>query len=142
MLITLSFFNGFFTNPRKVYGSAILFTGVFAALGGLNTFGFDLGALQTIWVILPFASVGMEWVVSAAAGTALGILLSKTNRQQQDSAKKMDVKASLQRKTRLLNSLVFLFLHFIIQAVSSILNINSRYLVESFHKPRTLCLIP
>lgn len=53
VLITLSFFNGIFTNPRKVYGSAILFTGVFAALGGLSTFGFDLGALQTLWEISP-----------------------------------------------------------------------------------------
>lgn len=95
VLITLSFFNGIFTNPRKVYGSAILFTGVFAALGGLSTFGFDLGALQTLWEISPFASVGMEWVVPAAAGTALGILLSKTDRERPDSAKRMDVKASL-----------------------------------------------
>lgn len=95
VLITLSIFNGFFRNPRKVYGSAILFTGVFAALGGLSTFGFDLGALQTLREVLPFASVGMEWVVPAAAGTVLGILLSKTDRQQPDSAKQMDAKASL-----------------------------------------------
>ena len=92
VLITLSIFNGFFRNPRKVYGSAILFTGVFAALGGLSTFGFDLGALQTLREVL---SVGMEWVVPAAAGTVLGILLSKTDRQQPDSAKQIDAKASL-----------------------------------------------
>ncbi|MBT2690583.1 branched-chain amino acid transport system II carrier protein [Bacillus sp. ISL-47] len=94
VLITLSFFNGYFKHPRKVYGSAMLFTGVFAALGGLSAFGLELGALQSLRNILPFASVGMEWVLPALAGTAIGLLLSNTGKQEPAAAEQLDAKAS------------------------------------------------
>uniref|UniRef100_C5DAE2 Branched-chain amino acid transport system carrier protein n=1 Tax=Geobacillus sp. (strain WCH70) TaxID=471223 RepID=C5DAE2_GEOSW len=62
VLITLTFFNRFFKSSKKVYKSAMLFTGVFAVIGGLNAFGLDLGPLQTIRDILPPSSVGLEWI--------------------------------------------------------------------------------
>ncbi|WP_316570866.1 branched-chain amino acid transport system II carrier protein [Neobacillus sp. YIM B06451] len=79
VLIALSFFHRFFKNPRRVYGTAMLFTGVFAAISGLSTFGVNLGPILTLRNALPFASAGMDWVVPALAGTLIGMAMgSKT----------------------------------------------------------------
>ncbi|PLR86775.1 branched-chain amino acid transport system II carrier protein [Bacillus canaveralius] len=94
VLITLAFFNRYFKNTKKVYGSAMLFTGVFAVIGGLNTFGLDLGPLQTLREVLPFSSVGLEWVVPALVGTGVGLLLSAFGRKQEMAENQADVKAS------------------------------------------------
>ncbi|GLH62975.1 branched-chain amino acid transport system II carrier protein [Parageobacillus sp. G301] len=93
VLITLTFFNRFFKNSKKVYRSAMLFTGVFAVIGGLNAFGLDLGPLQTIRDILPLSSVGLEWIVPSLVGTGLGIVLSKFSKKQ-DAPEQVDVKVS------------------------------------------------
>ncbi|OCA83042.1 branched-chain amino acid transport system II carrier protein [Bacillus sp. FJAT-27225] len=76
VLVTLSFFHRYFRNPRMVYGTTILFTGVFAAISGLTTFGLDLGPLVTFRNLLPFASAGMDWVVPALAGALIGLTFS------------------------------------------------------------------
>lgn len=73
VLITLTFFNRYFKNQRAVYGSAMLFTGLFALLGGLSTFGIDLGPLQTMREVLPFSRYGLEWLVPAVVGTTIGM---------------------------------------------------------------------
>ncbi|WP_409273525.1 branched-chain amino acid transport system II carrier protein [Neobacillus sp. SCS-31] len=79
VLITLSFFHRYFKNPRRVYGTAMLFTGVFAAISGLSTFGLNLGPILTLRNALPFASAGMDWVVPAVVGTLIGMAMgSKT----------------------------------------------------------------
>jgi LIVCS family branched-chain amino acid:cation transporter len=93
VLITLTFFNRFFKNSKKVYRSAMLFTGVFAVIGGLHAFGLDLGPLQTIKDILPLSSVGLEWIVPALAGTGIGIFLSKFSKKQ-DAPEQVDAKVS------------------------------------------------
>lgn len=93
VLITLTFFNRYFSNTRKVYGSAMLFTGVFAVIGGLNAFGLDLGPLQTMKEMLPLSSVGLEWVLPALVGTAVGLLLSKVSNKS-TVVEEMEVKAS------------------------------------------------
>ncbi|WP_409304282.1 branched-chain amino acid transport system II carrier protein [Peribacillus sp. SCS-155] len=77
VLIVLTFFNRYFKNSRIVYGSTILFTGVFAAISGLQTFGLNLGPVQAFKEVLPFASVGLEWIVPAVAGAAIGLSLSQ-----------------------------------------------------------------
>ncbi|PLR75222.1 branched-chain amino acid transport system II carrier protein [Bacillus sp. V3-13] len=94
VLITLAFFNRYFKNTKKVYGSAMLFTGVFAVIGGLNTFGLDLGPLQSLREVLPFSSVGLEWVMPALVGTGIGLLLSTFGRKQAMVEKQADIKAS------------------------------------------------
>ncbi|RFU62848.1 branched-chain amino acid transport system II carrier protein [Peribacillus glennii] len=76
VLIALTFFNRFFRNSKKVYGSAMLFTGVFAVIDGLAAFGLDLGSLQTMRDFLPLSSVGLQWIVPAFFGTGIGIALS------------------------------------------------------------------
>jgi len=86
VLIILTFFNRFFKNTRVVYGSAMLFTGVFAVLGGLSATGMNLGVLQTVKEVLPFSSVGLEWIVPALIGTGIGMLLSNFSKSEPDPA--------------------------------------------------------
>jgi len=76
VLVVLTFFSRYFKNTKAVYGTAMLFTGVFALISGLNAFGLDLGPIQDLKNRLPLASVGLEWIVPALVGTALGLLLS------------------------------------------------------------------
>ncbi|SHR61200.1 LIV-II [Mycobacteroides abscessus subsp. abscessus] len=75
VLTVLTFFSRYYKNIRKVYGSAILFTGIFAVNSGLATAGVNLGFLQSVAKALPFASVGLEWIIPALVGTAIGWLL-------------------------------------------------------------------
>ncbi|PLR96876.1 branched-chain amino acid transport system II carrier protein [Bacillus sp. T33-2] len=77
VLVVLTFFSRYFQHSRKVYGSAMLFTGVFAAIDGLTTFGLDLGPLQTMRDFLPLSSVGLQWIVPAVVGTLVGLALGK-----------------------------------------------------------------
>ncbi|WP_066287536.1 branched-chain amino acid transport system II carrier protein [Bacillus sp. FJAT-29937] len=91
VLVTLTFFNRFFKNSRKVYSSTVLFTGVFALMGGLKTFGLDLGPLESVRAVLPFSSAGLEWIVPAIAGAVIGILLSGFDRKV-ETAKTLEVK--------------------------------------------------
>ncbi len=77
VLITLTFFHRFFKNAKKVYGSALLFTGLFAVIGGLKAFGLKLGPVQTMSEFLPLSSVGLGWVVPAIVGTVIGLVISR-----------------------------------------------------------------
>lgn len=93
VLIILTFFSKFFKDTKKVYRSAMLFTGVFAVISGLNAFGLDLGPIQTMRNILPFSSVGLEWIVPALAGTGIGIALSQFSKKRV-TTEQIDMKAS------------------------------------------------
>ncbi|MCM3602950.1 branched-chain amino acid transport system II carrier protein [Robertmurraya korlensis] len=75
VLTVLTFFSRYYKNIRKVYGSAMLFTSIFAINSGLTTAGVNLGLLQSIAKALPLASVGLEWITPALVGTAIGMLL-------------------------------------------------------------------
>ncbi|NMD70898.1 branched-chain amino acid transport system II carrier protein [Bacillus sp. DNRA2] len=88
VLIALTFFNRYFKNSRLVYGSAMLFTGVFAVLGGLAATGMNLGALQGLRDSLPFSSVGLEWLAPAVAGTFIGLVLSNLGIGEEQNKKK------------------------------------------------------
>ncbi len=89
VLIVLTFFSRHLKNPKKVYRSAMTFTGVFALMDGLNAFGLQLGPVQTLTDVLPLSAYGMEWVIPALVGTALGILLSQIG--QTASAEELEV---------------------------------------------------
>lgn len=88
VLIALTFFNRYFKNSRLVYGSAMLFTGVFAVLGGLAATGINLGALQGLRDSLPFSSVGLEWLAPAVVGTFIGLVLSNLGIGEEQNKKK------------------------------------------------------
>jgi LIVCS family branched-chain amino acid:cation transporter len=90
VLIVLTFFSRHFKNPKKVYRSAMTFTGVFALMDGLNAFGLQLGPVQTLTDVLPLSVYGMEWVIPALVGTGLGILLSQIG--QTAPAEELEIK--------------------------------------------------
>lgn len=93
VLVVLTFFNRYFRNSKRVYGSTVLFTGVFAVLGGLNTAGLPLGPLQAVRGHLPLFAYGLEWVVPALVGVGLGVLLSGIEKEV-DRVEKFEVEAS------------------------------------------------
>ncbi|RZT16469.1 branched-chain amino acid transport system II carrier protein [Fictibacillus sp. BK138] len=93
VLITLTFFNRFFKNPKKVYGSAILFTGVFALMDGLLAFGVELGPIQVVKDILPLSSMGLQWILPALVGTGVGMVISNFNKKS-STPDMVEVKAS------------------------------------------------
>lgn len=94
VLITLTFFNRYFKNPKMVYGSAMLFTGVFAVISGLNAAGLDLGPLQILKEMLPLSSIGLEWILPSLAGTGIGLILSNLNRKD-TAVEKLEVDAKV-----------------------------------------------
>ncbi|WP_010677501.1 branched-chain amino acid transport system II carrier protein [Bacillus timonensis] len=77
VLVVLTFFSRYFKNVKTVYGFAMLLTSVFALISGLNAFGLNLGPVQDVKNMLPLASVGLEWIVPALVGTALGLVVSQ-----------------------------------------------------------------
>ncbi|MBK5498754.1 branched-chain amino acid transport system II carrier protein [Peribacillus sp. TH14] len=83
VLIVLTFFSRHFKNPKKVYRSAMIFTGVFALIDGLNAFGLPIGPVQTFSDALPLSSYGMEWIIPALVGIASGLLLSQIGQAAQ-----------------------------------------------------------
>jgi len=76
VLTVLTFLSRYFHHSSKVYGSAMLFTGVFAAISGLN-----IGPLQMLSEYLPFASYGLEWIVPAIVGTIIGMILKSFDKK-------------------------------------------------------------
>jgi branched-chain amino acid:cation transporter, LIVCS family len=93
VLIALTFFNRFFKNPKKVYGSAVLFTGVFALMDGLLAFGIALGPVQVLKDILPLSSMGLQWILPAIVGTGVGIVISSFSNKP-SALDEVEVKAS------------------------------------------------
>ncbi|MCM3733154.1 branched-chain amino acid transport system II carrier protein [Fictibacillus nanhaiensis] len=93
VLIALTFFNRFFKNPKKVYGSAVLFTGVFALMDGLLAYGIDLGPVQVLKDILPLSSMGLQWILPAIVGTGVGIVISSFSNKP-SALDEVEVKAS------------------------------------------------
>lgn len=72
VLIALSFFQRWLEGRRLVYPVAILFTGVASLLYALLGAGLPLTFLDAV----PLASIGLGWMIPAAAGVLLGLLLS------------------------------------------------------------------
>ena len=76
VLIALSFFQRWLEGRRLVYPVAILFTGVASVLYAL----LDLKLPLTFLEAVPLADLGLGWVLPAAAGILLGLLLSPKKR--------------------------------------------------------------
>ena len=77
VLVSLSFFHRFFADSQKVYASAMLLTGIVSLYDGLKMFGLQVDFLDAVMSHLPFASVGLGWVVPAIVGAFVGLLLAK-----------------------------------------------------------------
>ncbi len=86
-IIVLTFLHKLFDGKRVVYATTILFTSVLAVVDGWKTAhsmfggaedGLIMRINETLSGVLPLYSVGLGWVIPAAAGFVLGFILSKT----------------------------------------------------------------
>ncbi|AKM20497.1 MULTISPECIES: branched-chain amino acid transport system II carrier protein [Geobacillus] len=77
VLVALSFFRRFYRGSAKVYGMALLFTGVFSLYDGLKTIGLETAWLEPLLSWAPLFSVGLGWVVPALIGAALGLMIDR-----------------------------------------------------------------
>jgi LIVCS family branched-chain amino acid:cation transporter len=80
VLVTLAFLHRYFGGGRKVYAWAMLLTGIVSLYDGLKMFGVKWGVLDTMMGQLPLVSVGLDWVVPAIVGAAIGLLLQKVTK--------------------------------------------------------------
>lgn len=81
VLVTLAFFHVFFGGSQKVYVGALLLTGIVSLNDGLKMFGLKWSFVQSFMDQLPFASVGLGWVVPAVVGGLAGLFLEKLSRK-------------------------------------------------------------
>ncbi|GHI00242.1 branched-chain amino acid transport system II carrier protein [Neobacillus kokaensis] len=77
VLVTLAFLHRFFGGAQKVYASAMFLTGFVSLYDGLKMFGLEWSVLEAWMSVLPFASVGLGWVVPAVVGGLVGFVLEK-----------------------------------------------------------------
>ncbi|MBK3494764.1 branched-chain amino acid transport system II carrier protein [Viridibacillus sp. YIM B01967] len=75
VLIVISLFHPLFKGSSYVYVGAIALTGVVALYDGLKAFGFTFGVVDQYMSYLPFAELGLGWVIPAFVGTAIGYSL-------------------------------------------------------------------
>ncbi|AMQ21809.1 branched-chain amino acid transport system II carrier protein [Geobacillus sp. JS12] len=77
VLVALSFFRRFYRGSAKVYGMALLFTGMFSLYDGLKTIGLETAWLEPLLSWAPLFSVGLGWVAPALIGAALGLMIDR-----------------------------------------------------------------
>jgi len=80
VLVTLSFFHRFFGGSHKVYAGTMLLTGLVSLNDGLKMFGFNWSIVESVMGSLPFAAVGLGWVVPAVVGGFVGWVLEKLSK--------------------------------------------------------------
>jgi branched-chain amino acid:cation transporter, LIVCS family len=85
VLVTLAFFHRFFGGSQKVYALSMLFTGLVSLYDGLKMFGVKMSFLETFMSSLPFASVGLSWVIPALVGALAGLGWEKIHRTSSPS---------------------------------------------------------
>ncbi|TQR18702.1 branched-chain amino acid transport system II carrier protein [Psychrobacillus vulpis] len=72
VLVVLSFFHPLFGGSSYVYIGAMTLTGIVALYDGLKAFGFTFGIVDSYMSYLPFADLGLGWVILSFVGTAIG----------------------------------------------------------------------
>ena len=72
VLIALSFFHRWLAGKRWVYPLGVLFAGVFSVLDALKGL---IPGLSDVLKAMPLASVSLGWVLPAAVGIVLGLIL-------------------------------------------------------------------
>ncbi|WNF38256.1 branched-chain amino acid transport system II carrier protein [Bacillaceae bacterium IKA-2] len=81
VLVALSFLHRFLKGSQNVYRGAVLLTGSVSLIEGLTMYGLDLNLLNLLIVQLPFASIGLAWVLPAIIGGGVGFLYDLKNSQ-------------------------------------------------------------
>lgn len=94
VLVVLAFCHQLFGGSHKVYAGAMLLTGLVSLYDGLKMFGLDSSVLNHLMSNLPFASVGLGWVVPALAGGLAGVVLERLTRSSSSNEELQLEKAS------------------------------------------------
>ena len=81
VLVSSSFFHRYYRGSTKVYGGAMLLTGIVSLHDGLKMFGVEWHAADELMNTLPLASVGLGWVVPALVGGILGLAIDWLRKQ-------------------------------------------------------------
>ena len=76
VLILLSFCQRWLEGLRYVYPAAILFTGVTSIIYAVSSASLLPDGVAGLLSKAPLASMGLEWVLPAVLGAAVGIVLS------------------------------------------------------------------
>ena len=87
VLITLAFLHRLFNGSQLVYQGAIALTSFVAIVEGLGMYGLNLSIFQTAVESLPFAQLGLGWLVPAFVGGAFGYVLDLIKRKRQPLSK-------------------------------------------------------
>ncbi|WP_416828940.1 branched-chain amino acid transport system II carrier protein [Ectobacillus polymachus] len=75
----------FITSRRKVYGCAILLTGIVSVYDGLKAF-LPLQSFGHMMDVLPLSAYGLGWVLPAIVGALLGFLWDKLDKKHTGSS--------------------------------------------------------
>lgn len=78
VLIVLALAHHWIEKFPAIYPSAILLTGITSVADALKMSGLSVEALDHALEMLPFSSIGLEWVVPAIVGIALGFFMPRT----------------------------------------------------------------
>ena len=76
MLIVLGMMNRVFKGNTMAYRLTIIFTGVVSVVDALGQVGVGVEALTKLFERLPLYSQGLGWIVPAAVGMILGVLMN------------------------------------------------------------------
>lgn len=76
VLILLTFLYPFLEHPTYIYRGVILATAIVSLHDSLGSFGMTMPAISPIINMLPFAAIGLGWLVPACIGGIIGKLLT------------------------------------------------------------------
>ena len=76
-LVLLSFIKRYIGSSPLPYAMAMVFSFVIGIFDGLKNAGLSLGAFEKVLDVIPFYSLGLGWMVPAAAGAVIGLILRK-----------------------------------------------------------------
>lgn len=84
MLIVLAMLDKFLNKSTIVYQLTILFTGVVSVVDALGQVGINLGVISNLFSKLPFYAEGLGWIVPAALGMFLGVIIKFSKEKSTD----------------------------------------------------------
>lgn len=84
MLIVLAMLDKFLNKSTIVYQLTILFTGAVSVVDALGQVGINLGVISNLFSKLPFYAEGLGWIVPAALGMFLGVIIKFSKEKSTD----------------------------------------------------------
>lgn len=83
VLVLLTFLNPFLKQSIYIYRGAILATAIFSLYDSLISIEITMSTITSFMNMLPFASIGLGWIVPALIGGVIGSLLQQLRRSSE-----------------------------------------------------------